>query len=273
MKHFISLGAGVQSSAMALMAANKEITPMPEAAIFADTQAEPQSVYDWLDWLEKQLPFPVYKVTAGDLWKDSIEMKTSKDGRKYTKTLIPLFTYTEEKGQGMMPYRLCTVDYKVKPLSKKVKELAGVKRGEKNKVVTQWIGISLDESRRMKPSREKWSEHRWPLIEMRMTRQACKDWMQAKGYPEPPRSACVFCPFHSNAEWQRLKTQEPAEFERAVQFEQELQEAKSKTRDNMHSTPYLHRSCKPIDQVDTRSDFDKGQLPLWDDECEGMCGI
>ncbi len=38
--HTISLGAGVQSSTMALMAAAGEITPMPAAAIFADTQAE-----------------------------------------------------------------------------------------------------------------------------------------------------------------------------------------------------------------------------------------
>jgi hypothetical protein len=30
MKHYISLGAGVQSSTMALMAAHGEITPMPE---------------------------------------------------------------------------------------------------------------------------------------------------------------------------------------------------------------------------------------------------
>lgn len=37
--HVISLGAGVQSSTMALMAANGEITPMPKCAIFADTQA------------------------------------------------------------------------------------------------------------------------------------------------------------------------------------------------------------------------------------------
>src|SRR5688572_3380034 len=34
----ISLGAGVQSSTMALMAAHGEIQPMPDAAIFADTQ-------------------------------------------------------------------------------------------------------------------------------------------------------------------------------------------------------------------------------------------
>jgi hypothetical protein len=49
--HYLSLGAGVQSSTLALMAAHGEITPMPVAAIFADTQAEPASVYRWLDWL------------------------------------------------------------------------------------------------------------------------------------------------------------------------------------------------------------------------------
>ncbi len=65
--HLLSLGAGVQSSTLALMAAAGEVTPMPLAAIFADTQAEPPSVYRWLDWLEKQLPFPVHRVTAGDL--------------------------------------------------------------------------------------------------------------------------------------------------------------------------------------------------------------
>ncbi len=60
----ISLGAGVQSSTMALMAAAGEITPMPDCSVFADTQAEPGSVYKWLDWLEKQLPYPVHRVTA-----------------------------------------------------------------------------------------------------------------------------------------------------------------------------------------------------------------
>ena len=57
--HVLSLGAGVQSSTLALMAAKGEVGPMPTAAIFADTQAEPASVYKWLDWLEAQLPFPV----------------------------------------------------------------------------------------------------------------------------------------------------------------------------------------------------------------------
>jgi 3'-phosphoadenosine 5'-phosphosulfate sulfotransferase (PAPS reductase)/FAD synthetase len=66
MKTIISLGAGVQSSTMALMAKHGEITPMPEFAIFADTQSEPSSVYRWLDWLGQQLPFPIIRVTKGN---------------------------------------------------------------------------------------------------------------------------------------------------------------------------------------------------------------
>ena len=51
-----------QSSVMSLMAARGEITPVPKAAIFADTQAEPAAVMKWLDWLETQLPFPIIRV-------------------------------------------------------------------------------------------------------------------------------------------------------------------------------------------------------------------
>ena len=61
----LSLGAGVQSSVMALMAAKGQITPMPDYAIFADTQAEPDHLYSWLDGLEEKLPFPVIRVTRG----------------------------------------------------------------------------------------------------------------------------------------------------------------------------------------------------------------
>ncbi|MBK8468162.1 MAG: hypothetical protein IPL32_20295 [Chloracidobacterium sp.] len=91
MKHIISLGAGVQSSTMALMAAHGEITPIPDCAIFADTQAEPQSVYTWLDWLEKELPFPVYRVTKGSLAVVSTTIRRSKNDKLYTNGQPPAF--------------------------------------------------------------------------------------------------------------------------------------------------------------------------------------
>jgi 3'-phosphoadenosine 5'-phosphosulfate sulfotransferase (PAPS reductase)/FAD synthetase len=52
----ISLGAGVQSTALALMAANGEIGPMPDCAIFADTGWEPEAVYSHLARLREALP-------------------------------------------------------------------------------------------------------------------------------------------------------------------------------------------------------------------------
>lgn len=99
--HLISLGAGVQSSTMALMAAKGEITPMPVAAIFADTKAEPKSVYTWLDWIEKQLPFPLYRVSCGNLTMDSLLLRTSKKtGKTYQKPGIQIFQRNAVVGWG-----------------------------------------------------------------------------------------------------------------------------------------------------------------------------
>jgi 3'-phosphoadenosine 5'-phosphosulfate sulfotransferase (PAPS reductase)/FAD synthetase len=67
----ISLGAGVQSSTMALMAADGEL-PKPDCAIFADTGNEPKAVYRYLEFLKKVLPYPIYKVSKGNITEDMI---------------------------------------------------------------------------------------------------------------------------------------------------------------------------------------------------------
>lgn len=273
--HILSLGAGVQSSTLALMAAAGEVTPMPTAAIFADTQDEPQSVYRWLDWLEKQLPFPVHRVTRGSLSKASLVMKTTKDGRKFTTTNIPFFTRNHDGSVGKIRMRGCTRDFKLAPIFFKARHLAGVKRGEKTVRVVSWIGISIDEVGRMKPSRDKWARSRWPLIEMEMSRHDCMRWMKAHDYPIPPRSACVYCPYHSNAEWRRLKADEPEEFAKAVRFERATQRAKEYTPDRFRAVPFLHRTAVPLDKVDFSTDDERGQglLSNFGGECEGMCGV
>lgn len=273
MINILSLGAGVQSSTMALMAAAGELTPMPDAAIFADTQGEPASVYKWLDWLETQLPFPVYRVTHGNLETSVLDLRKTKDGRLFPKTNIPMFTRNEDGSQGKIRFRSCTADYKIKPIRRKQKELAGIRRGQKTIAVTTWIGISTDEAVRMKDSRDAWCVNRWPLIEARMSREDCLKWMLGKGFPEPPRSSCVFCPYHNNAEWQRLKTDEPEDFQRAVAFEQTLQAGKAAS-DNFRSVPFLHRSLVNIDRVDfTIAAKDAKKINHFQNECEGICGV
>lgn len=274
----LNLGAGVQSTCVALMAKHGEITPMPDFAVFADTQAEPKEVYDWLDWLEKELPFPVYRVTKGDLTADSLEVgeisRGDNKGKSHVKRIIPAFGLLPNGEKTAAIGRSCTADYKVQQIIKCIKEKCNIKRGQKDITVTQWIGISWDEMQRMKDPSHQFTQHRWPLIEKQMTRAHCKAWMQDHGYPEPPRSACYYCPFHSDEEWRRLRDEDPEHFQKAVDFDKKLRAVHREHNPTMRMEVYLHNSCKPLDEIDFDSDEQKGQQ-VWDfkAECEGMCGV
>ena len=261
----LSLGAGVQSSTLALMLARGDLGPMPDCAIFADTQGEPASVYRWLDWLEAQLPYPVYRATAGSLAEKAVEVRTGKNDKRYTKSSVPAFIVGETGAVGFM-MRQCTNDYKIVVIKRQLRTLIGRKRNAK---VVQLIGISADEVHRMKPSRDKWITNQWPLVDAGIRRSDCIAWMAKCGYPTPPRSACVFCPYHNDREWLRLKTKEPEEFQKAVEFETRYKAAMAKTK--MRGTPYLHRSLVPLSEVVFGAA--DGQLDMFGNECEGMCGV
>lgn len=264
--HIISLGAGVQSSCMSLMAAAGEITPMPIAAIFADTQAEPKSVYVWLDWLEKQLPFPIVRVSKGSLWDNCIRTYFSSGTRsKITAQSIPAFVLNPDGTQGLMS-RQCTSDFKVYPVSK---EITKWMRLNHTRRAIKWLGISVDEISRVKDSRRDSVQNRYPLIDLRMRRHDCLIWMKKHKFPEPPRSACIFCPYRSNKEWRALPHDE---FQQAVRFEKELQNAMSAVT-SMNGKPWLHRSMKPLSEVDLSTELERGQLSMFNNECEGMCGV
>lgn len=265
--HVISLGAGVQSSVMALMAATGELTPMPSCAIFADTQVEPQSVYRWLDWLEKELPYPIHRVTKGNLAQVATTIRTAASGNKYTKSAIPAYSLQKDGSEGHL-MRQCTSDFKIEVIQRKLREL----RPNKQTQIIQWIGISHDEWLRAKPSRLSYVTNIWPLIEKKLRREDCLGWMLKHGYPRPPRSACVFCPYHSDAEWRRLKTQEPEEFDKAVAFERDYQKAMGETT-LFRGVPFLHRSMKPLSEVDFTEDKSQHHFDFFGTDCEGMCGV
>ena len=253
MKHIISLGAGVQSSTMALMAAKGEITPMPDGAIFADTMVEPDSVYKWLDWLELQLPFKVYRVSFGDL-SEEIEK-------------VPLFM--RKNNEVVMGMRKCTTEYKINPVGKKMRELCGLVKYERSKqsVASQWIGISMDEISRMKDSKLVWMKKRYPLIEKRMTRTDCLNWMKNNKYPSPPKSACLFCPYTDDKRWRNMKNNEPETFKQAVFYDRMIRKL------NPDFDSFIHRSAIPLEDDDMRTLEDMGQINMFEEECEGMCGV
>lgn len=262
MKNIISLGAGVQSSTMALMAAHGEITPMPDCAIFADTQAEPKETYEYLGFLAESLPFPMYRVTVGNLYEDTMKGFNS-TGQRFDP--IPWFTLAPDGSRGM-GQRQCTKQYKLVPIRRKLRELLGGKT--KPGDISMWIGISRDEASRMKGSQVKYIVNRYPItLEKYMTRGDCVNWLTRHGYPIPPKSACFMCPFHSNAEW-RAMMEDPARRDaiRAL-------DAKIRHQEKFVGQQFMHRSMVPIDQVDFSTDEDRGQLNMFENECEGMCGV
>lgn len=247
--HIISLGAGVQSSTMALMAAAGEITPMPVAAIFADTQDEPDEVYDWLKLLGTHLPFPIHRVSEGRL-------------------SVAVFTPGMVKGAGEKHYiglpthqpggfgqRHCTKYFKVLPIRRKARALAS------GGTVKMWIGISTDEVSRAKDSGLKWCENIWPLLEKRMSRQDCISWLKKHGFASPPKSACIYCPYNSDAMWRRFYG--GPYWERICLIDAELRKRNQ----------FLHRSLQPISKVNFSTEEERGQLNMFSNECEGMCGV
>ena len=264
MMNIISLGAGVQSTTMALMAAEGELTPMPDCAIFADTGAEPKHIMDFLDYVESLVPFPVYRVMEGEGLE--VGITSSVNG---SRAAGPPF-FTESKNGGGMLRRQCTREFKITPIERKVRELVGLKKGQrgpKEVAVRQWIGISMDERTRMKPSRVKWIENIFPLIDVQMHRYNCINWMREHGYREPSKSACYFCPYHDNATWQNMLDHDQDSWVQAVKMDELIRNGVRGTTEKL----YLHQSMQPL----TECDFDpaRDQIDMFNNECEGMCGV
>ena len=266
MKHIISLGAGVQSSTMALMAAHGEITPMPDAAIFADTGWESSEVYEWLDWLKKQLPFPMLRVQreGRDLGEFSKAVASGELPRKGA-SIPPWYL---DQPFGMLLLR-CSKEFKTRVVHLQLRTMLGLERGErgpKEQAFSQWLGISKDEAHRQKDSELKNVKNRYPLIELDMTRGGCLNWMEAKGYPTPPRSSCIFCPYRSDKERVHLRDSLPDDWNKAVQFDAAIRAG----YEGMEGGAFVHTSRVPLDQVNFRHD---GQPNMFGNECEGMCGV
>ena len=263
----LSLGAGVQSTTTLLMAIHGEL-PRPDHVVFADVGWEPNAVYEHLAKLEElmlQHDIPFHKVSKGNLKTDFLTGAT-----RFAS--MPLFV-RNESGKIAMIRRQCTSEYKIAPLMQKQRELAGLKKGQRSKehLITTVIGISYDESQRMRDPAFSWIRNEYPLVDLKMTRQDCLDWCADHGYSKPPRSACIGCPFKNQEEWRLLKSQ-PEEWEDAVEFDRALRNDE-RLRIRFNGELYLHRSGLPLDQVDLRTDEEKGIFSLFDMECEGMCGL
>jgi hypothetical protein len=273
----LSLGAGVQSTTLALMIAHGELEPI-DCAIFSDTQSEPEAVYDHLARLTVPgvLPFPIHRVTKGSLRQELID---ATQGKLTAHARPPLFLRNPNGSFGMTR-RQCTGDYKIDVILRKVRELAGIKKGSpgpKEVVVEQLIGISIDEAHRQKDARFRWIANSYPLVRHGITRAECVEKLKAWGWINVPKSACTFCPYHNDELWAEMQETDPASFADAVAMDRII---RGESRLRLRGEAYLHETRQPLELVNFRGRIAekiargiKPQGNLFGNECEGVCGV
>ena len=229
----LSLGAGLDSTTLLLMSEHGEVTKL-DYAIFADTQAEPQYVYETLEWLTQATRIPIIRTSAGNLGQAVLSALNMQNVGHVGQPPFwvkndPNKTYATADSGGSL-WRKCTSDYKIRPIRQVIRQLVGAKpRGRlpKEVHVEQWIGFTLDDLGRTFCSDVQWITNVFPLIlPKRMRRRDCEAWLTKHGYPVPEKSSCTFCPYHDNAYWLRMQTERPDEFAGAVAFERQLHTGK-----------------------------------------------
>ncbi|MEE1838073.1 hypothetical protein [Streptomyces sp. SP17KL33] len=227
------------------------ILPKVDYAIFADTGWEPRAVYRHLDRLEREIAepagIPVLRVSSGNIRKDALNPE-------HRFASMPLHVLNQG-GRPGMTRRQCTGEYKIKPIKKKVRELLGhpyPQRIPKSTFVEQWVGISTDEFHRAKDADVQYMRNLHPLIALGWTRTDCTRYLSSIGLDNTPKSSCLGCPFHGNAQWRNIRDNSPGEWADVVAFDAAIRQGNA--RANASGNPllgeaFLHRSRIPLSQA------------------------
>lgn len=230
-------------------------------AIFADPGMENPKTYVYLEkmmeWQKANNGIPIHWDKSKNLYKDLLSSAYS-TGQRFAS--IPAYAGTT----GLLR-RQCTKEYKIEVVIKKVRELHGLKPRQWMKPTDMWIGISTDEASRSRDSRFYNIVNKYPLLDMMYSRSDCVKWLTENGFEVPPRSACESCPYHSDYEWKRIK-QDSERWEKVCEVDNIIRDSSKR---GIKEPVYLHRSLKPINEVY----FQEDQTDLFENECEGICGL
>lgn len=244
----LNLGWGVQSFTLAAMVALGELESI-DAAIHADTTHEREATYKfaakYTPWLEAR---GVRVITVHDKNPDPLNLRGM--------VCIPARTSSDKGG---LLRRMCTNEWKIAPMRR------WIQAHRNHAPVENWMGISLDEAERMKPSDVRYITHRWPLIEKHMTRNDCINWLRRHDLEVPVKSACVFCPFHNRSAWWEMKHENGVDWRKAIDVDEAIRKARP---------PYdlfVHSDRIPLTEI--KSPQDNGQMELWSEECSGVCFV
>lgn len=245
----LSFGGGVQTTALAILVVRGEVDC--DAIVFADTGGERPETYEHIarfgSWLEARgRCLTTVRAEGEDLY-----------GYVWNRSAVIPVRIGENEGLG---HRQCTRQWKIEPVLRHARTLGGAE-------IVMQLGISYDEIHRMKESPDKGVTRRWPLIERRLNREDCRRIILDAGLPEPPKSACYYCPLLPAMHFRRLAVETPRLFGKAAALEDRINEVHRLGKKPAYLTPY----GRPLRTLDV------GQLTLMsgneEAECEGTCFV
>ena len=208
MKHILSYGGGVNSTALLFLIIEKKL-PLDEV-IFADTGAEMPETYNYIPDIQnfceqKGIEFTILKAKV-NVKRDLPEMKSFSNLRDYcfAQKIIPF-----------RKFRSCTDKFKIQPINNYLKKY--------NCEIILYIGFDYGEVRRKRISIIPWIENSFPLIDYEINRLGCKKIIEKNEFPIPVKSGCYICPFQGIDDWKELRIKHRDLFDDAILLEENAQ--------------------------------------------------
>lgn len=240
-----SYGGGVQSVAIAVLVVMGKL-PKPSIIAIADTGREAQETWEYTErYVDPMLRDVGCLIERVPHTLATVDLYSRKGD-----ILIPAFT-----SKGKLP-TFCSVEWKRRVIRRYLRSKGVIS-------CKTWLGMSVDEIKRVKPSDKIWQEYSWPLLfdlERSYSRIDCIKLIKEMGLPEPPKSSCWMCPHRNNEQWLHLKNNFPQDWEHAVQLDAEIRQ-----RDSEKSL-YLHRSRIPLSDVVLQPNDDYNDFSI-NEEC------
>lgn len=253
---FLSLGGGVHSTVLPLMACENLETPgryplIPNyaAIIFCDLGLEAPWVYEQVRFVMEtcsQRGMPVI-ILRTNLYQNFME----RFGKSRVVS-IPFWSVGREGRHAKMK-RQCTLDYKVLQIQKFIRwNLLGYRKGCHDR---PWdlgehrmhIGFSAEEQSRIFDSYNPFYKNKFPLWQMGLERKDNYAYLLERWGLDAKGSACAFCPYHRNYFFRHVKMHIEKLWKQLVEFDRILEAEQPNTP--IDSQLYISRSRKRLTEL------------------------
>lgn len=253
MKTYLSLGAGIDTTAILLM---PDVMEKIDFVMFADTGGENPETYEYMEKYIKPYLQTINKPLVIVHGEEKVNggMQTNME-QAYL-------------GWKMIPIRLmrhCTDKWKIRPMHNYLKA------NYPDEALRVVIGFAFDEIQRVNSTRWKDQDVWYPLIEKKMTRDDCARYIASRGFPVPPKSGCFYCPFQRLDQWKNLRFKHPDLWKRAINLEKNGSNYPNTTLSNFRK----HTKPMTLEEVDKKlgNSLDDYDFDPVDEECSGVCMV